>query len=98
MTEQLPPQEVTVGLRFRLLIGDERALWEVKEQISLRYWECEVVNEPYVIGGETYDSDFAGTREAYAGEKILGALRIDSLFGGYDPANYEPQTREIGPA
>lgn len=93
MTE--PPTEVTIGLRFRVSDGDERVLWEVKELLVKNYWECELVNEPHIIRGERYDSDRAGAREAFGAEAILAALRLDALFGGYDPANYEPRTTEV---
>lgn len=90
-----PPGEVTVGLRFRVSDGDERVLWEAKEPLVKGYWECELVNEPHVIHGETYDSERAGAREAFGEKAILAALRLDSFFGGYDPTLYEPRTTEV---
>ena len=95
MSPPQAPREVTVGLRFRQSNGDERVLWEVKEPLVKDYWECEVLNEPHIIHGETYDSELAGLREAFRGKAVLAALRLDDLFGGYDPANYEPRTTEV---
>lgn len=87
------PTRVVRGLRFRSVLGDEKVLFEVESAIGKGYWTCVALNEQYVIYGKTYDSDYAGIEKAFSGEEILGALRIDEMFGGYDPANYEPQTR-----
>lgn len=89
------PTTVTPGLRFRSILGDEKVLFEVDEELGRGYFECVALNEPTVIHGERMDGDYAGHRKAFSTKEILGALRLDEIFGGYDPANYEPQTREI---
>lgn len=89
------PDKVTIGLRFRSVLGDTKALWEVREALVQDYYECEVLNEPNIIHGTHFDGDFAGRKQAFHENEILGHLRIDALFGGYDPANYEPQTAEF---
>jgi hypothetical protein len=75
------PSAVAAGLRFRMIVGDEKALWEAREEIGRGYWECEVI--------ESWDYD--GQQAAFHENEILGSLRVDALFSkGYDPAAYDP--------
>ena len=94
------PTEVREGLRFRKVMGYEKALWEVQSMLKSDprggIWMCVVLDEPTVIvhddGEETSEpGDFAGYEEVFYGDSILSELRKDELFGGYDPANYEPE-------
>lgn len=73
-----PPTDVTVGLRFRTLIGDGKPLFEATEKVgTLRdvdYWEC--------VG---LDGDAEDEIHTFPATTILRELRLASLFGGYDP-------------
>jgi hypothetical protein len=63
------------GKRFRSVIADCNALWEVKRSRGRGVFECEVVNEPIEIDGKTYDGDFAGRRGVFTREDIEAKLR-----------------------
>lgn len=78
MTVVEPPTEVIVGLRFRTLVGDGKPLFGAVEKVgTLRdvdYWECRGL-----------DGDAEDEIHTFPETTILGALRLASIFGGYDP-------------
>lgn len=71
---------VLKGKRFRSVIADCNALWEVKRSRGRGVFECEVVNEPIEIGGQTYDGDFAGRVDVFTREHIEGALAMEEFW------------------
>lgn len=66
--------KVKIGTEFREAITDCNALWRVTSKVARGVWEVTVVNEPWECGGETYDSDYAGTRRVYRTSDIVRIL------------------------
>jgi len=68
------------GKRFRSVIADCNALWEVKGSRGRGVFECEVVNEPWEHEGQTYDGDFAGRVGVFTREHIEAALAMEEFW------------------
>jgi hypothetical protein len=68
------------GKRFRSVVADCNCLWEIKGSRGRGVFECEVVNEPIEIDGETYDSDFAGRRDVFTREHIEAAIAMEEFW------------------
>jgi len=71
---------VKKGTRFRSVIGDCNALWEVRSSRGAKCWVCVVVNETWEHDGKTYDSDFVSQTEVFSEEKILRILKLDQFW------------------
>lgn len=71
---------VKIGTQFRSPVADENCLWRVVSKESANSWLCEVVDEPYVIEGTSYPSDYAGTRDVFLTSAIERRVAFESLF------------------
>lgn len=71
-------KSVRLGQRFRSVIADANALWQVMEKHGTRAWICEVVNEPITVNGKTYPGDYAGTRKAFLTNEILSSVNWEN--------------------
>lgn len=70
------------GTRFRSIIADGNALWEVTRSRGDDVYEAVVVNEPIEINGKLYDSDFVGTVDVFTGDRIRQILRFAEAWSG----------------
>jgi hypothetical protein len=68
------------GTRFRSVIQDCNALWEVTRRAGRSAWEAKCVNEPIEIDGRKVDSDYAGTVRAFTSAQIKQAARMEAFF------------------
>jgi hypothetical protein len=66
---------VEKGMRFRSVYADSNALWEVKSQSGAGVWQCEIVDEPVEINGQTYSGDYAGVVKPFNSGDILASVR-----------------------
>jgi hypothetical protein len=86
-------EKIEVGTRFRHVLGDQNALWEVveiRDDIAI----AEILNEPIECDGVLEDDDLAGTQRPFFVSEIRSARHIAAVFGATD-ADYEPQTLKI---
>lgn len=72
--------QVRCGARFRSVIADCNALWEVKRHLGGGSWLCEVVNEPIEIHGKKYEGEHAGVQKSFLAREISGAMAMATMF------------------
>jgi hypothetical protein len=75
-----PVTRIAPGVRFRAVRADSNPLWEVKSRKRPGVWVCECIDEPFLIDGKPYPSDFAGERDLFTAEFIAAALRHQEAF------------------
>lgn len=68
------------GTEFRSVMADSNVLWRVTRSLGGGYFEAIAVNEPFEIGGRTFDSDFAGQTKAFSRKEIEQSLAIQEAF------------------
>jgi hypothetical protein len=69
-----------IGTTFRSVIGDENVLFKVTSKLAADTWECVAKNEPYVINGQSYNSDNAGLVKPFDGADIRSAKKFEELW------------------
>lgn len=71
---------VKEGTRFRSIVADCNALWEVKRKAGRGVWECFVVNEPSAINGRLIDGEYAGRIDVFREADIKAKVAMEDLF------------------
>lgn len=69
-TRQIVPGKT----QFRFNYADSNPLWRVVRKLSPESYLCVIVNEPVVIEGKTYCSDYAGVEQSFLATQIQAAL------------------------
>jgi len=75
-------KRVLVGMRFRKVLADSNALFEVKDKYDGRTWVVEVVPDPYEYTRpdgtiDTFEGDWVGRQDVMTSSQILTAVNYE---------------------